>query len=133
MLSPTGGAVSGNDPKDEGQGDRAAPTDSELSARLRRLETQIDRKRPPAAPDLSPRPGSSDRSSLGQAMTLSTEFIAGVIAGGILGWLCDHFLGTKPWGMIVFVLLGFVTGVYNIMRLSGFSGAKDRPKDRKGP
>jgi ATP synthase protein I len=66
-------------------------------------------------------------------MTLSTEFIAGVIAGGILGWLCDHFLGTKPWGMIVFVLLGFVTGVYNIMRLSGFSGAKDRPKDRKGP
>ncbi|VUD70745.1 AtpZ/AtpI family protein [Methylobacterium symbioticum] len=125
--------MSGNDPKDEGQGDRAAPTDSELSARLRRLETQIDRKRPPAAPDLSPRPGSSDRSSLGQAMTLSTEFIAGVIAGGILGWLCDHFLGTKPWGMIVFVLLGFVTGVYNIMRLSGFSGAKDRPKDRKGP
>lgn len=132
MLSPTGEAVSGNGPKDEGQGD-PAPTDSELSARLRRLETQIDRKRPPAAPDPSPRPGSSDRSSLGQAMTLSTEFIAGVIAGGILGWLFDHFLGTKPWGMIVFVLLGFVTGIYNIMRLSGFTGAKERPKDRKGP
>ena len=126
--------MSGNDSKDEWQGDRA-PTDSELSARLRRLETQIDRKRPPAAPDPSPRPGPSAHSSLGQAMTLSTEFIAAIIAGGILGWLCDHFLGTKPWGMIVLVLLGFVTGVYNIMRLSGFSGTNGpgSPKDRKGP
>lgn len=99
--------MSGNDTKGEGQGDRA-PTDSELSARLRRLETQIDGKRPAASSDPSPRPGPSAHSSLGQAMTLSTEFIAAIIAGGILGWLCDHFLGTKPWGMIVLVLLGFV-------------------------
>ena len=119
--------MNGNGRQDENQGNRAMATDSELSARLRRLETQIDRKRPPAATDPSPRPGSSGaQSSLGQAMTLSTEFIAGVIAGAILGWTFDHFLGTKPWGMIVFLMLGFVTGVYNILRLSGFSGAKNR-------
>ncbi len=57
-------------------------------------------------------------------MTISTEFVAGVAAGGILGWIFDHFLGTKPWGLIVFLMLGFVTGVYNVMRLSGFSRSR---------
>jgi ATP synthase protein I len=52
-------------------------------------------------------------------MRLSTEFIAGVLAGGILGWMFDHYLGTKPWGLIVLLMLGFVTGVYNVMRVSG--------------
>jgi ATP synthase protein I len=65
-------------------------------------------------------------------MRVSSEFVAGVIAGGGLGWLFDRGLGTKPWGMIVFLMLGFVAGIYNVMRASGFlgqpSGAK--PQDR---
>lgn len=55
-------------------------------------------------------------------MRLSSEFIAGVVAGGILGWIFDRFLGTKPWGLMVFLMLGFVTGIYNVMRLTGPGG-----------
>ncbi|GJE55393.1 hypothetical protein EKPJFOCH_1884 [Methylobacterium thuringiense] len=55
-------------------------------------------------------------------MRLSTEFVAGVIAGGILGWIFDRLFGTAPWGLMVFLLLGFLTGIYNVMRLSGFTG-----------
>ena len=33
--------------------------------------------------------------------------------------------------MIVFLMLGFVTGVYNVMRTSGFSGPRSGPGDRK--
>jgi ATP synthase protein I len=65
-------------------------------------------------------------------MRLSTEFIAGVIAGGILGYLFDHLLGTKPWGMMVLLMLGFVTGIYNVMRVSGFSGQKAEKERRDG-
>lgn len=61
-------------------------------------------------------------------MTLSTEFIAGVVAGGVLGWIVDHSFGTKPWGLIVLLMLGFVAGIYNVMRVSGFAGARDRRK-----
>ncbi len=64
-------------------------------------------------------------------MTLSTEFIAAVVAGGVLGWLVDHGLGTKPWGLIVLLMLGFVTGVYNVMRVSGFVGARPGQRDRR--
>ncbi|GJE12395.1 AtpZ/AtpI family protein [Methylobacterium longum] len=124
--------MNGDDPRD-GKRTEQTPTDSELSARLRRLETQIERKRPQAAPDPSTRARNGGPSSLGQAMTLSTEFVAGVIAGGILGWIVDHVFGTKPWGLIVLLMLGFVAGVYNVMRVSGFSGARPERRDRQEP
>ena len=117
----------------DGDGTEGTPTDSELSARLRRLETQIERKRPQVAADPSTRPRNSGGSSLGQAMTLSTEFVAGVVAGGVLGWIVDHVFGTKPWGLIVLLMLGFVAGVYNVMRVSGFSGARPERRDRQEP
>jgi ATP synthase protein I len=124
--------VTGDDPRD-GTGAERTPTDSELSARLRRLETQIERKRPQVAPDHSTRARNGGSFSLGQAMTLSTEFVAGVIAGGILGWIVDHVFGTKPWGLIVLLMLGFVAGVYNVMRVSGFAGARPGRRDRQEP
>jgi ATP synthase protein I len=33
-------------------------------------------------------------------------------------------LGTSPWGMIVFLLLGFAAGVLNVMRAAGVVPAK---------
>jgi ATP synthase protein I len=121
--------VNGDDTRD-GDRDAGKPPEGDLSARLRRLETQIERKRPSAAPGTSARPRDTDRTPLAQAMTLSTEFVAGVIAGGILGWIVDHVAGTKPWGLIVLLLLGCVAGFYNVMRASGFAGK--RPNGRDG-
>lgn len=66
--------------------------------------------------------------SLAGAMRLSSEFIAAIVGGGAVGWLIDHFLGTAPGGLIVFVLVGFVGGVYRVMRESGFL---DNPSDTK--
>jgi ATP synthase protein I len=55
---------------------------------------------------------------------LSSELIAGVVVGGLLGWAFDHLLSTSPWGLIVFVLLGFIAGVVNVVRSAG--AAPDR-------
>ncbi len=63
---------------------------------------------------------------MGRAFRMSAEFVAGVAAGGILGWLIDRGLGTKPWGLIVFLMLGFGAGIYNVMRASGFAGPTSR-------
>ena len=116
--------MSGNDARNErGKGSGTA-ADSDLSARLKQLDSQLDRKRP-AAPDAQGvGRSSSGPSALGPAFRLSTEFVAGVIAGSGLGWLFDRGLGTSLWGMIVFLLLGFGAGVYNVMRSSGFLGRK---------
>ena len=98
-----------------------ADPDGDLSERLRRLETQLDRKRETApGRDRGFERPSSGPSALGRAFRMSAEFVAGVIAGGGLGWLFDRALGTSPWGMIVFLMLGFCAGIYNVMRASGF-------------
>ena len=107
-----------NDAQDGREPGSKASRDGDFSARLKRLGTELERRRP-AASDRPARVESD--SSLGRAFRLSTEFVAGVIVGGGLGWLFDRALGTKPWGMIVFLLLGFGAGIYNVMRASGFT------------
>jgi len=55
---------------------------------------------------------------------LSSELIAGVIVGALLGWGFDRFLSTSPFGLIVFVLLGFIAGVVNVIRSAGVAQGK---------
>jgi ATP synthase protein I len=74
----------------------------------------------------------SGPSGLGQALRLSSEFIAAIIVGGGMGWAADRWLGTSPWGMILLLMLGFAAGVMNVMRASGMmkpARGKDGGKD----
>ena len=41
-----------------------------------------------------------------------SEFLASVLAGAIIGYAIDWFFSTLPWGMIIFIILGFVSGAY---------------------
>lgn len=55
----------------------------------------------------------------GYAMRLSSEFIAAIVVGAGLGWIIDQGLGTTPWGLVVFLLLGFCAGIVNVLRAAG--------------
>ena len=72
----------------------------------------------------------------GQALKLSSEFIAGIGVGVGLGWVVDHLAGTSPWGLIIFLLLGFGAGVLNVLRSAGVVAdagprvPKKEPEDR---
>jgi ATP synthase protein I len=66
---------------------------------------------------------------MARGVRLSTEFVVGVLVGAVLGWFLDRALGISPWGLIVFVLLGFVAGVLNLVRAAG-AGATSSPDDR---
>ena len=55
----------------------------------------------------------------GQAFKLSSEFIAGIAVGIGIGWVIDRWAGTSPWGLIVFLLLGFGAGILNVLRSAG--------------
>ena len=39
-----------------------------------------------------------------------------MLAGGFIGWFVDRQFGWGPWGMIVMLLLGFVTGLRSVLR-----------------
>lgn len=53
------------------------------------------------------------------AFRLSSEFIAGIVVGAGFGYAIDTFVGTTPWGMIIFLMLGFAAAVLNVLRSSG--------------
>ncbi len=58
-------------------------------------------------------------SGYAKGFRLSSELVAGVVVGAGLGWIIDRLLGISPWGLIVFLLLGFAAGVLNVMRSAG--------------
>jgi ATP synthase protein I len=58
-------------------------------------------------------------SAMAVGLRLSSELVAGVLVGAGLGWGFDRLLSTSPWGLIVFLLLGFTAGVINVMRAAG--------------
>jgi ATP synthase protein I len=96
------------------------PTDeAQLSARLRRLGEELGRERPSEPPETDRgRPG-ADAAGFARGFRLSTELVAGVLVGAAIGWALDRLAGISPWGLIVFVLLGFAAGVLNVMRAAG--------------
>ncbi len=63
--------------------------------------------------------GSGNSGAMGRAMRLSAELIGGVVAGGLIGWYLDKWLGNeKPWLFILFFLIGAAAGMMNVIRAS---------------
>jgi ATP synthase protein I len=96
------------------------PDEAALSARFKRLGERLGHIHSDRPSDSNPgeRP-TADPSAIARGFRLSAELVAGVLVGAALGWLLDRWLGISPWGMIVFLLLGFAAGVLNVMRAAG--------------
>jgi ATP synthase protein I len=110
----------GDDTREHGEHGSRPADDAALSARLQRLGQRLDHvdTSRPTRTDPGPR-SSADASAMARGLRLSSELVAGVLVGAVLGWFLDRALGISPWGLIVFVLLGFVAGVLNVVRVAG--------------
>lgn len=117
--------------------DRPDPTrrfeDTALSARLRELDRRLVESRPERADDVAAE--AAARPGFAMALRLSADFVAGVVVGAGFGWGFDALLGTSPWGLIVFLLLGFAAGVLSVLRSAGMvakrPGVDDDPVSRR--
>ena len=54
----------------------------------------------------------------GLAYAAALSLFAAVVAGLILGWLLDRWLGTRPWLLVVGIVLGAAAGFYEFIRAS---------------
>lgn len=96
---------------------------SELGKRLDQVQA---RKAPPG------RNGRARGNALGQAFKIVAELVVGVVVGGGMGWALDKALGTRPWLLVLFLVLGFAAGLSNVVRTARRMQAVSEPMQR-GP
>ncbi len=93
------------------------------------LESRIQKARaaqPAEVPD-APRP-----SPVGQALRLAVEMVSALFVGAGLGWLLDAWLGTGPWLLLVFLLLGGAGGMLNVYRTGRRLSASSEEERKRG-
>jgi ATP synthase protein I len=113
-MSERPGETGGRMPGQDGEGNARA---DDLDRRRRELDAALSARRP-AISEKEPS-GSGGMAGVGSALRLSSEFIAGIVVGAALGWAIDYYAGTSPFGLMVFLLLGFAAGVVNALRSAG--------------
>ena len=53
-----------------------------------------------------------------QGMLAGTEFVGAIIVGGCIGYVLDVLIATWPVFFLIWLLLGIMTGFYNIYRIT---------------
>ncbi|HVM78106.1 MAG TPA: AtpZ/AtpI family protein [Stellaceae bacterium] len=61
--------------------------------------------------------GPSSKAGMGLGFRIGLELVVAVAVGVGLGWAFDRWLGTRPWGLLVFVFLGIGAGMSNVYRV----------------
>ena len=59
---------------------------------------------------------SVNSSPMGSALKLSTDLVAHVVVGTIIGFILDNWFDTKPWLIIIFFFLGSAAGILNVIK-----------------
>lgn len=112
-----------NRPEDPGE---RANTD--LDARLDQLKSRLDRE--DIRKSQQAEQSNSSKMELGQGLKLGAEFVSGILVGAGLGFVIDGWLGSSPFGLIIFLLLGFAAGVMNVLRSIGMVEKPfEKPRD----
>jgi ATP synthase protein I len=92
--------------------------DQDFAARLAAAKGQL----PGAKQAAGARPAAP--TGWGFGLRVGVDLVAGVLVGLAIGYGLDHVLGTKPWMLVVFIILGMGAGMMNVFRtLSGMGYA----------
>ena len=101
----------------EEPGKNAPPPElGDLSARLKDLSSRIAAEKSERAESEKPSASLQGATGFAKGYRLASEFVAGTLVGGLVGYGIDWLFGTLPFGLIFFLLLGFGAGILNMAR-----------------
>jgi len=70
---------------------------------------------------------------MGLGFRIGLELVVAVFVGVAIGWAIDRWLGTRPWGLLVFLFLGIGAGMTNVYRVvKGLGMTVGYKGDRRG-
>ena len=83
--------------------------DQELGDLKKRIETAKYKNKPLSS--------KKKANAAGFGFKISTEIIAALVVGVGIGLVVDKYLGTKPFGLIIFFIFGALAGFLNVYRV----------------
>ena len=86
--------------------DEQPPSIEDLAGRIQKARSAHS-----AADFVPPQP-----SPIGLALRLGVEMASSLFVGAAMGWFLDRWLGTGPWLLLVFLLLGCAGGMLNVYK-----------------
>ncbi len=101
---------------DEPQDKTSPPELGDLSERLKDLSGRIAAEKTERTDSQKPSASLQGATGFAKGYRLASEFVAGTLVGGLIGYGIDWVFGTLPIGLIVFLLLGFGAGILNMAR-----------------
>jgi ATP synthase protein I len=117
LFSFAKGAFNMTDPrKTKPSGSNSQPEFGDLPDRLKDLGNRIAAEKVERAEASKPPASFQGVSNYSKGYRLASEFVAGTLVGGLLGYGLDYVAGTLPLFLIVFLLLGFGAGILNMSR-----------------
>ena len=97
----------------------------DLNERIAKAQAELKAQKRPATTE-----------PMGKGMSLgfrmAADFVAAVIVGAVLGFGIDALLHSTPWALIVCLLLGFIAGVWNMVRAAREANKANAPQDGQG-
>ena len=90
-------------------------TEPERPQPLRDLDRRLKRLR--AEEDGGARAAAERGRGLSLAVRIGAELVAALVVGVGIGLLLDSWLGTTPWLLVVFFVLGAAAGMLNVYRV----------------
>ncbi len=113
-----------------GRGEISREDREALKARAAGIGARLEQVKARRAPQLDPAARSN---AMGQAFKIAIELVVGVLFGGLVGWFLDGYLGTRPWLLVLFLVLGFAAGLTNVVRTARRMQAAAEPLQRAAP
>ena len=81
--------------------------------KIRKLKDRIETAKTLNTPNTK----KNKESGAGFGFKISTEIIAALVVGVGIGLIVDKYLGTKPFGLIIFFIFGALAGFLNVYRV----------------
>ena len=97
----------------------------DLNDRIAKAQAELDAQARPSKQAM-------DGPGMSLGFRMAADFVAAVIVGALLGFGIDSLLHTSPWGLIVCLILGFITGVWNVERAANAASKAPAPDAKAG-